>query len=293
MKPTSPLVPLLAALMLAACNPQNIRLDADTFRAVGNAASAFTRSDVTPEQEATLGHESAAMLLGAAPLLADPETQRYVSTLGHWIARQTGRSDIRWRFGVLDSPNINAFAAPDGYVFITAGLLARLADESELAGILAHEMAHVTRRHYVLAMQKKDTANALGGLAGAAARASGNRYAETAGTPLFNLAQGIYSSGLDKGDEYEADRLGVVYAARAGFDPYGLPRVLTMYAVHSGEAGFDLLFSTHPSPQDRLARLAPPMETQLAALGATGTVSAPGFERAISRVRGRMGVPYR
>ena len=260
-------------------------LNPDTLRAAGEAVGTLAKSDATPEQEAQIGRESASMLLGAAPLVQDKEILQYVNALGSWIARQTGRNDINWRFGVINSSNVNAFAAPDGYILITKGLLRQLNNEAELAGVIAHELTHVTKRHYLIAMKKKDTLGAFAKVGESTVAKSGIRGGDMAATPMFNLAQNMYSSGLDKGDEYEADRMGIVYATRAGYDPYGLPRVLAMYAANTGAPGFDLLFSTHPSPQDRMAELNKAVGDKLAAYEANSVVDNPAFAKIVARAK--------
>jgi predicted Zn-dependent protease len=241
---------LACAALLAGCKSANIDL-AKVMSVTENLGRVVAPGKLTPAQEEEMGRDTAATLLGAAPLVKDAALQAYVNRVGSWIALQTGRDDIQWRFGVIDTPNINAFAAPAGYILVTRGLLARLDDEAALAGVLAHEIAHVVRRHHAEAMAKKDRAGALAGLAD---ELNKSKHKESL-AKLANLAKGVYSAGLDKGDEYEADRLGIVYATRAGFQPYGLPQVLQMYASAAGESGFELLFSTHPSPQERLDAL--------------------------------------
>lgn len=274
------IIACLAAIgLLSGCNLEQAMRDPNTLKAVGDTATAMSKKEASPEEEAQIGRESASMLLGARPLVKNAEMMRYINSMGSWIAKQTGRNDITWRFGVIDSPNVNAFAAPDGYIFVTNGLLAQLDNESELAGVIAHEIAHVVKRHYIIAMKKKDTAGAFGNLAATAVKSSGRGYGAEAATPMFNLAQNMYSSGLDKGDEYEADRLGVVYATRAGYDPYGLPRVLNMYAANAGGEGFELLISTHPTPQDRLSKLADAMGEKFAAYEANGVVDSKAFKQ--------------
>ena len=256
----------------------------DRLNAVASVAGTLAKPDTTPADEARIGHAAASMLLGAAPLVSDQEMMQYINQLGGWLARHTGRNDINWRFGVINSSNVNAFAAPDGYVFVTKGLLRELDNESELAGVVAHEMAHVIKRHYVIAMRKKDTSGALLNLAATQAKASSSsRSAELVAEPLTNLAQNMYSSGLDKGDEYDADRLGVIYATRAGYDPYGLPRVINLYASKAGSSGFELLFSTHPSPQDRLRELDKVMGQRFAAYEANSVIDNAAFKRIQTR----------
>ncbi|MCE1239069.1 MAG: M48 family metallopeptidase [Azonexaceae bacterium] len=270
------------ALLLVGCNEQLRRAGIDEKSlntAVSTISSSLSKPDATPAEEAKVGQASAEMLLGAAPLVQDREIQAYVNQLGGWLARQTGRSDIRWRFGVINSSNVNAFAAPDGYVFVTKGLLKAIDDEAELAGVMAHEIAHVVKRHYLVAMRKKDTTGALASLAATSAKNAGIKGAEQAADPLVNLAQNMYSSGLDNDDEFEADRLGVTYATRAGYDPYGLPRVINLYATKANHSGFELLFSTHPAPQDRLDRLARAIGDNLTAFEATAVSDSASFKR--------------
>lgn len=207
--------------------------------------------DIDEPKEIALGQEFAASLLGAKPLLNDPALQRYVNTLGRWLASQTERPDLPWTFGVLDDVGFNAFATPGGNIFVTKGLLARMRSESELAGVLAHEIAHVLRKHHLNAMKNAGGMGVITDLVASQAKFDSN---------LKNLAanafKDLYAKGLDKGDEYDADRVGVVIAARAGFDPYGLPAVIQTLQSQSGQdSNFSLMFETHPSPADRLDSL--------------------------------------
>ena len=208
---------------------------------------------VDDKGEAEIGSGVAANLLGAAPLVQDDKLQAYVSRLGWWLALQTERPDIQWRFGVLDSENVNAFAAPGGYVFVTKGLLLRMRNEAELAGVLAHEMAHVLQRHHLNAIQKNARTGLMADLASLAAGSSEHAaLAEKA----IGAGTELYARGLDKDDEFEADRMGVVIAARAGYDPYGLPAVLqTLEAANAQDSNLALMFKTHPAPQKRLEML--------------------------------------
>lgn len=274
MKRIAPLASAALFLGLAGCVTTQ-----DVARTLQNnpdkVVTALAPKQLTVEDEKKLGRHSAALLLGAAPLVKNDALQNYVNRVGRWVALQAGREDIDWRFGVIDTDNVNAFAAPSGYVLMTKGLLARLQNEAELAGVLGHEIAHVVERHYVKAMQKKQQAGALAGLA--ADLASENKAAVTA---ALNLTRGVYSAGLDKGDEFDADRIGIAYAARAGYDPYGLARVLQMYGAVSQEAGFDLFFSTHPAPGERLDRLSALMDDRFAALEASGVKQTAAFRQA-------------
>ena len=216
--------------------------------------------DIPQDEEIQIGHDVAARLLGAAPLVAEPRLQRYVNNVGRWLASQSERPDLPWQFGVLDAPQLNAFAVPGGTIFITRGLLDKMTSEAELAGVLSHEIVHVVKKHHLKAIQK----GALASLGGdAASRAFGNMNAE-AKQKLVNFGAEMYSRGLDKGDELEADRLGVVIAARGGYDAYGLPAVLqTLQAMNPQDSAVAMMFKTHPAPGERLDALAGAMQPTL------------------------------
>lgn len=210
---------------------------------------------ISPEEERAFGREAAATLLGAEPALVDPAVQRYVNRIGLWVALQSERPELAWRFAVLDDPDVNAFAAPGGYVFVTKGLLQLLESESELAGALGHEIAHVVRKHHLSALTKDKRMSALTGLASDRIGGDDPRKREMAAKVLTGVKT-LYSRGLDKKDEIQADRDGVVIAARAGYDPSGLVGVVQkLDALDPGAAGVALLFKTHPLPADRLAVL--------------------------------------
>jgi len=164
---------------------------------------------------------------------------------------------------VLDDPGFNAFATPGGYIFVTRGLLERMGSEAELAGVLAHEIGHVLKKHHLAAVQK----NAGFALLGDFLNASGKGGNPEARQALVNVGRKLYASGLDKSDEYEADRLGVVLAARAGYDAYGLPSVLqTLQGKSARDGDFTLLFKTHPLPADRIDALDRLMKDRFEAL---------------------------
>ncbi len=203
------------------------------------------------EEENRIGRQIAGNLLGAVPLVRDEALQRYVNQVGEWVAQQSGRRDVTWRFGVLDTDDINAFAAPGGYIFVTKGLYRLLDNEAELAGVLGHEIAHVTEKHHLKVLRQSTLIGALGQAVSGKAQGSDPLVQNLIG----NGAE-IMARGLDKNAEYEADRIGMVYAARAGYDPWGLPTVLQdMAALPAKDSRTSLLYKTHPHPADRLAEL--------------------------------------
>ena len=111
----------------------------------------YAAGKVPRKKEIELGEELSAGLLGAVKLVNDPQVHKYVNELGRWLAEQTSRRKKKWpwRFGVLDTDAVNAFAAPGGHVFVTRGLFVLLENEAELAGVLAHEMGHVIKKHHL------------------------------------------------------------------------------------------------------------------------------------------------
>jgi len=223
---------------------------------LGKAGETVTEKNEVDEQ--AIGHEWAAMLTGAAPLVANEKLQRYVNRVGRWVALQSERPNLPWRFGVLDSPNVNAFATPGGYVFVTQGLIARLNSEAELAGVLGHEIAHVVRKHHLAAI-RKTSGIGLGADLLVKFGLSKAEHAD-ASAKLLSGAKEVMLRGLDKSDEYEADRMGVVLATRAGYDPYGLPAVLqAIEAISADDSSVALLFDTHPAPGARLDALSEAM----------------------------------
>ena len=201
------------------------------------------------DDEARSGEEIAAPVFGAAPPWRNPAVQKYVNLVGRNLAKQVERKDVQWRFAVLDTPSVNAMAFPGGIIVVTRGLYAMLNSEDELAAVLAHEIAHVNRKHQWKVIQKQK----LIAMAGDAVTRSDP--AKTAKL-VTDLGTKLIARGLDKESEFEADRDGVVIAARAGYDSSALIAVMEhLEALKPGEADTALLFSTHPSPQDRIQAL--------------------------------------
>jgi predicted Zn-dependent protease len=209
---------------------------------------------IREEDEVRIGRQIAGNLLGAAPLVKDAKLQQYVNEVGRWVAAQSSRPDLKWTFGVIESNDINAFAAPGGYVFVTRGLYARLKDEAELAGVLAHEIGHVQQKHHLKVLQQQQ-------LIGLGSQLLGKQVGgDQAVQRLIGSGAEIMARGLDKSAEFEADRIGVVLATRAGYDPWGLPTVLQdIGSVSKSDSGVALLFKTHPHPDERLAVLSEAM----------------------------------
>lgn len=253
---------LLIAAAFCASLPANAfdfsKLDLNKVGSLVKNVGEATREIGEPE-EIRIGAELASTLLGAAPLKNDASEQRYVNLVGRYLAAQTERPDLPWRFGVIDNANINAFAAPGGYVFVTSGLMQQIKSEAELAGVLAHEIAHVLKKHHLKAVQKAAGTGALADVAALAAKDDQRDKLDK----IFNVGRELYMRGLDKDDEFEADRMGVVIAARAGYDPFGLPAVMqTLETLNPKDGSLSLLFKTHPLPGARIDALEKVMGTK-------------------------------
>lgn len=228
---------------------------------VKHASKATT--DVSEEKEIQLGAGIASNLLGAAPLVDNADLQRYVNGVGMWLAAHSERPDLPWRFGVIDSNNINAFAAPGGYIFVTKGLFLLFRNEAELAGVLAHEIVHVLERHHLEAIK----AGAQRELAASVLSIAAERATDRDLSPLIGSGLQLYARGLDKEDEFEADRRGIVIAARAGYDPYGLlGGLFTLASINPDNNAVALMFKTHPPAKDRIERVDVLLEQHLAYL---------------------------
>ena len=251
----------IAAALMAAVSGHAVAASIDLGRIfdVGRDLRTAT-ADMDEKEEIAVGREVAGRTLGAAPLVADPELQAYVNRVGRWIAMQAERPDLPWHFGVLDTASVNAFAAPGGYVLITRGLYEMLNSEAQLAGVLGHEIGHIVQRHHIKVMQQSAAVSA-----GARAVQRGDRGFLV--NNLIGTGAEVLARGLDKSAEFEADRIGVVLAARAGYSPYGLVEVLHLLAARSADdASLALLFKTHPGPGERLTQLGEALTPRVAVL---------------------------
>jgi predicted Zn-dependent protease len=284
--PALPVLPVQPANPAQPLNPAGLLGNAlsgsgNAHRAAGNAALAAdlvgmlsqSTAQIDLPQELEIGRQLSAVLLGSKPLHPDMQLQRYVNQLGRWISLQSGRPDLPWTFAVLDDDGFNAFAAPGGYIFVTKGLIDRVADESELAGILAHEISHVVRKHHLEAIGKNARAGIVTQLIGSQLN---NNLGGALSAQLIGLGRNLYAKGLDQDDEYEADRLGVTLAAASGFDPYGLPAVLQQLRTAAADNPvFMLALSTHPPAQLRIDQLELAMGNRLDTLSGKTAMSIP------------------
>jgi len=207
------------------------------------------------QEETAIGRQIAGNLLGASPLVKDKQLQKYVNNVGRWVASQSERPDLEWHFGVIESNDVNAFAAPGGYIFVTRGLYRLLGNEADLAGVLGHEIGHVVEKHHLKILQQSRLLD-LGAKLLAKESGESDKIKN-----LIGSGAEIVARSLDKNAEFEADRIAVVLATRAGYDAYGLPEVLQQIGHFAKDDGsVALLFKTHPHPEERLDRLGAAMD---------------------------------
>lgn len=205
---------------------------------------------MSESQEIALGMQEAQKTALTIGPYQDTVWQEYVSALGKRLAATSERPQLPWAFTVVDDPQVNAFALPGGFIFITRGILANMNSEAELAGVLGHEIGHVTARHSATQMSRAQLAQLGLGL-GTVLRPDLAQYA------------GVVSSGLQllflkygRDDETQADMLGFRYSLRSGFDPHAMLDLFTMLQGVEAEVGRERLpawATTHPFPENRFA----------------------------------------
>jgi predicted Zn-dependent protease len=265
--------------------------------AVRNPATGETQyTSLSPEDEVRLGRsEHPKVLAEYGGAYADPALQAYVSRVGQELARRSELPDLRFTFTVIDSPIVNAFALPGGYVYVSRGLLALADDEAELAGVLAHEIGHVTARHTAQRVTQAQygqlgaMAAQLGGaiLGGWLGGDAGSRLGGQLGGQLGTLGATAWVQGYSREQEFEADQLGIRYMARAGYDPEGMSSLLD--ALRANDALSEKLrggpaadvpswLASHPRTVDRIERAAAEAEVNV---GGATTVDRDAYLRAI------------
>jgi hypothetical protein len=227
----------------------------DSALRVADSAASKSEDELTAE-ELALGPEIAGRVLGAAPLWQDDAAQRRVNLIGRWVASQTARPELPWAFGVLDDDEINAFAAPGGYVLITRGLYELLSDDAEVAAVIAHELGHVVQRDHYEVIRKQEVAGTTKDIALSQVQVGGGIAGSYAKDYVGKHGATVMLTGLDREAEYRADEAAGVYLARAGFDPLALYSVLQkMTALGTRSSRMAQLYKTHPPLDQRLARL--------------------------------------
>jgi predicted Zn-dependent protease len=239
---------------------------------------------MSEEQEISLGRQANTRILKETPVYEDPELEQLVQQVGEELASHSHRPELFYRFTVLDSTAINAFALPGGYIYITRGLLAYLNSEAELAAVLGHEIGHVTARHSV---RQQSTAAVTGILGAVVAASTGVQGVDR----LTDMASTAIVRGYGREHELEADRLGAEYLAKSGYDPNAM---LEVVGILKNQEAFEImvaekegrdanvyhgLFSTHPDNDARFQEVV--SAAQRFRTGAANRVNRASFLRTL------------
>lgn len=260
---------------------------ADSIRRVGTALEASWQT-ITPEQEYFIGRSVAATVLATYEPLNAPAATTYLNTLGQALAMasEVPETYAGYRFLILDSDEINAFAAPGGFVFVSRGMLRLCATEDELAAVLAHEIGHVENRHGLRAIKASRWTSAGMTLLTEAGRSFSSeevaQLTETFGDSVSDITQTLMTSGYSRGQEREADRAAVRILTRTGYEPTALIAMLEEMDVRLEPGGLDFA-KTHPPPRSRISEIERLPQMRYAGQPATAERQA-RFERALAGV---------
>ena len=255
----------------------------DDFRQRASQGDESFSEEDDVKAEVIFGRGLAARILGKHSFYEDEKLNKYVNKLGKGLAQFANRPEIEFRFAVLDTDIVNAYAAPGGYIFVTKGAIRKMEDDAELAAVLSHEIAHVSERHIVKELNIKGTevspvsgfARVLGGGTGAV-KAVFTQMVDKAAEILFE-------KGLKKQDEFDSDRVATMIISTAGYDPSALKRYLKKISSAAKET--KTLTDTHPSFDERIKNV----DTILADNQLTEKKQARVKERFEERSRGLRG----
>jgi len=232
-----------------------------TSCAVNPATGSANLVLMSESREKEIGLEEHEKVLASMPLFEDEELLAYVREVGNKAAAVSHRPNLKYTFNIIDSPEINAFALPGGYVYVNRGLLTFMNSEAELAAVLSHEIGHITARHAVQQQARgriAQTAATVGGFVTAVATGSGYVGSQISEVASIWAQTGL--SGFGRENELEADSLAAEYLVKAGYDPAAMIDVITVLKnqedfnrlVSNNSGGYHGLFATHPRNDTRL-----------------------------------------
>jgi len=269
---------LTAAVALLAMIPFNMGGcgvgNIDVMQMASGLNKGVKAAGMNEKNEPAIGQAVSLALTNTYGVTDDQRLAQYVVLVGQTVASRTSRADQPWVFGVLNTDTVNAFSGPGGYVWITRGALRQMRDESELAGVLGHEIGHVVKQHGLHAAQQAAAADA--GLTAASGTSAGASF----GNLSDKVVDVIVKEGFSQPQEFEADAESVKYTAAAGYDPNGLLHFLTRIRDEQ-KAGTPNLFSTHPGMDDRIKRISSQISS--AGTGGRGATLKERFERFTSK----------
>ena len=198
-----------------------------------------------------MGTGYAGQIAQQMPLIKDAEANAYITRLGMSLSRLVDTRNLEWHFTIVDSKEVNAFAVPGGWIYVNRGLIERAQTMSQVAGVLGHEIGHVTRRHSVQQMQKAQGANVGVGLTCILTKVCESEVAAAG----INVVGGAVFAGFSRGDETQADEQGVRNVILAKIDPKGVPEMFRILLDErkTSPTSVDAFFATHPLEETRIA----------------------------------------
>jgi len=256
---------LLAPLCLVVCLLLPVSTQAFDFSQLGDALGidpAVTKRinqgakvvsaliPISDEEERILGRDVASRVVGRFGLDKNLKQTYYLNLIGTAIAQRSDRPNLPYRFAILATNDVNAYSCPGGYIFVTRGALNMVHDEAELAAVLAHEIAHITERHIIKALQQSKLMQVSGEVAADAFKQGGALFQQ-----MSDFATDALFKGLSKTDEYGADQKGIEYLDRLGYDYPAMFSVLKELEQRRKQGMTKVLAKTHPSPSARIRHL--------------------------------------
>ncbi len=237
---------------------------------------------VSTQQEVELGTQYAQQINAQLPIVDDPEINRYINILGDSIALLSDDRALDWHFFIVNSKEVNAFAVPGGFIYVNRGLIERSDNLAQLAGVLGHEIAHVTERHSIEQMEKSQKANIGVTLACVLLKACN----DPATGQLINVVGTAVFAGFSRKAESEADQKAVTYVSRANINPIGIPQMFSQLLEErrSRPAGVEAWFATHPLEEDRISETTSLIQKIDPAILQTLTTDTPRFHEFKQRV---------
>jgi len=250
------------ALVLAGCATA-VQKVIEHGEGIINTARALRKGfeNLTPSEEHYLGRAVSAHMLGIYPLREDEKRTRYLNRVGGLLARASSRPETfgGYHFALVESPEVNAFAAPGGFIVVTTGLFGLCRSEEQLAAVLAHEVAHTTLQHGLKAIKSSHLTEAFTILGGEVAKeytpAEISKLTEVFAGSIDDIVNRLVESGYSRDQEYEADAEALRIARRAGYDPRGMTEFLAALSARTADGGDKGFFRTHPPAKDRLGKV--------------------------------------
>ena len=234
-----------------------------------DAKGKYDDYNITDEEEKQLGAQVSLQLRSRFGVLQDEKVTKYVALVGTVLAQASAKPALDWKFIVLDTDGVNAYAAPGGFVHVTKGLLGLMKNEAELAGVLGHEVTHITERHTVNAIKQSKGVSMAGEAAGTGGGLRQQFISKMAAAAFTKVFEGEFS----RGDEEESDRIGTQLANKTGYAPTGIADVLKKIQARNGSRQErNGMFASHPAIKDRIANNEKQIKTEK--LGATATAEA-------------------